>query len=62
VKKDFHPSVQGRVRGKEQRDDKGITTNKIEGQISRCDRIGYLLFCIIPQVGHYPKMGAQSLF
>jgi hypothetical protein len=50
-----------KVREKEQRGSKGITSNNIEEHILRCVRLGYLLFCIIPHVGHYPKMGAQIL-
>jgi hypothetical protein len=39
-----------------------IATNKIEGMILRYDRIGYFLHCIIPQVDHYPRMGAHILY
>jgi hypothetical protein len=44
----FIQVCRGRVQGKEQRGNKGITTI--------CVRLGYLLFCIIPEVGHYPRI------
>jgi hypothetical protein len=40
VEKDFHPSVQGEEGA---RGSKGVATNKIEGQILRCDQ----LFCCL---------------
>jgi hypothetical protein len=50
---DFHPSVQGRVRGKEQRGSKGVAT--------KCDRLGYFAVLYFCQVGRYPRTGAEIL-
>jgi hypothetical protein len=44
VEKDFHPSVQGQGLRKGARDNKGVATSKIEGQILRCDKYFVVLY------------------
>jgi hypothetical protein len=43
VEKDFHPGMQGQGPRKGARGSKGVATNKIEGQIMRCDTLGYFV-------------------
>jgi hypothetical protein len=50
----------GRVRGKEQRGSKGVAANKIEGQILRCDRLGYFVVLYYSSGGPLSQDGSPD--